>query len=88
VTAKPTTVTYTSLYPNIASVNASGVITTLSRGITVIKATASGKTASLTVYVIANNLLYFSTKSTVTPIKTRKYSDYGQKNNNTVNIPR
>jgi uncharacterized protein YjdB len=72
--AKTGNVIYTSSSPDVAYVNASGVITTVMPGRTVIQASANGKTASLTVFVIGN-FFYYATQSPIPPIKTRKYYD-------------
>lgn len=69
-------VTYTSSSPNVANVSATGLITALSPGTAVIQASAGGKTATLYVYVMYS-YLYYATKSTITPLKPRTYSDHG-----------
>jgi len=67
---------YTSSSPNVASVSQTGLIMTISPGNTIIQASLNGKIARLYIAVVGDRY-YYSTKSTVQPIKTRtKYSSY------------
>jgi hypothetical protein len=77
---RPSTVThgpvqYVSNAPAVADVDAFGYVTAYAQGTATIQASVSGATALLQVYVL--DFLYYATKSTVTPIKPRKYDDYG-----------
>lgn len=73
---KPIAITYTSDSPSIATVNSKGVIIGYTQGTTTIHAKANTVRASLQVNVV-DCWLYYATKSTVPPIKPRKYGDYG-----------
>ena len=70
-----TPVTYSSSNPRIASVNATGLISTYNPGtITILARTAGGLSASLTVYVFGN-YQYYAFRPKETPNKVRKYTD-------------
>lgn len=75
VSAQNITIVYTSSVPSIASVNSSGLITTYSQGIAIIRATVAGVSATLTVYVI-DNVFNYIMKSNIQPIKSRGYSRF------------
>lgn len=68
--AKPKNISYVTSSSKILSVDSFGMITAFSPGTAVIYAYSSGKMASLTVYVLPNRI-YYATKTSVTPIKTR-----------------